>query len=89
MKKCKKSFLECEDKSSRCAKQKRNCGKSKFVTKRCQKTCGVCNEFNLITGKPKYYSLFPDDEEDDDNEDDEDFEGDELIDDGTFLVCFK
>ena len=39
------ALLECKDISSKCAKQKSNCGKSKFVTKRCQKTCGICREF--------------------------------------------
>jgi len=38
------ALLECKDISSRCAKQKSNCGKSKFVSKRCQKTCGICHD---------------------------------------------
>ena len=42
------ALLECKDISSRCAKQKSNCGKSKFVSKRCQKTCGICREFKWI-----------------------------------------
>ena len=39
------TFLECKDISVKCPKQKSNCRRSKFVFKRCQKTCGACREF--------------------------------------------
>ena len=34
----------CEDISSKCTKLKKLCNKNPFVTKRCQKTCGICGE---------------------------------------------
>merc|ERR1712224_629860 len=48
-----KNTKECKDISSKCAKQKRNCGNPRFLArnnKRCQrmvKRCGACQSSNL------------------------------------------
>ena len=34
----------CEDMSPNCNKYKKNCGTNSYVTKHCQKTCGVCSK---------------------------------------------